>query len=149
MKAEHREAELRIEMERRLDYQKSMESARQIESLERKYVLEKERRETEKRMIAARQSEFSENLNDSPGFKKRRGSAQGGAPHFDSDSPGPRRRGSLTSLKSGSLPSYSSQLSQASLKSSSSRESKNAKAKVKRMLPKGSSHRSADDGSDL
>eukprot|EP00539_Tryblionella_compressa_P000473 CAMPEP_0178746008 /NCGR_PEP_ID=MMETSP0744-20121128/7590_1 /TAXON_ID=913974 /ORGANISM="Nitzschia punctata, Strain CCMP561" /LENGTH=676 /DNA_ID=CAMNT_0020399211 /DNA_START=402 /DNA_END=2432 /DNA_ORIENTATION=+ len=45
MKAEQREALLRNEINRRSEYQKNMESSRQIESLERNYVLEKERRE--------------------------------------------------------------------------------------------------------
>jgi len=148
MKAEHREAELRIEMERRASYQKSMESARQIESLERNYVLEKERRETEKRMIAARRSESSENLTDSPGGK-RRGSTSVVVPHIVLDGPRPKRRGSAASSRSGSRPVYVRDSSQTSFKSSSSRESRSSRRHSKRGISRDASQRSGDSVSDL
>mmetsp|Transcript_13081 Transcript_13081/g.31928 ORF Transcript_13081/g.31928 Transcript_13081/m.31928 type:complete len:758 (+) Transcript_13081:493-2766(+) len=44
MKAEERESLLRNEMDRRAEYQRSMESNRQIASLERNYLIERERR---------------------------------------------------------------------------------------------------------
>jgi hypothetical protein len=50
MKAQHREAELRIEMNRRMTYQKDMQSTRQIESLAGTYVQEKERRDQERKL---------------------------------------------------------------------------------------------------
>lgn len=50
MKAENREAELRIKVNRRAQYEKNMASTKQIQSLERNYVAERERRESEKRM---------------------------------------------------------------------------------------------------
>lgn len=52
MKAEHREAELRIEMERRLLYQTEtdLKAVEQIETVERNFALEKERREQERKL---------------------------------------------------------------------------------------------------
>ncbi len=50
MKAEHREAELRIEMERRLLYQSDMNSTTQIQSLERNYIQVKEKREYDRKV---------------------------------------------------------------------------------------------------
>jgi hypothetical protein len=147
MKAEHREAELRIEMERRASYQKSMESARQIESLERNFVMEKERRGAEKRMIAARRSESSENLTDSPGAK-RRVSGHVVVPHIVLDGPRPKRRGSTASSRSGSRPALGRELSHESFKSSSSRESRNSKRQSKRGIAD-ASQRSGDSLSDL
>eukprot|EP00934_Nitzschia_sp_Nitz4_P004317 Nitzschia sp. Nitz4//scaffold89_size161592//143487//145076//NITZ4_002400-RA/size161592-processed-gene-0.24-mRNA-1//1//CDS//3329559682//4307//frame0 len=49
MKAENREAELRIEMERRIAYEREMQTKRQLETLGRSYTLEKERQAMEKR----------------------------------------------------------------------------------------------------
>ena len=57
MKAENREADLRLEMERRVAYQKDMESSSQIASLERNYLQEKDRRESERRLRTSRSSE--------------------------------------------------------------------------------------------
>ena len=122
MKAEHREAELRIEMERRTSYQKSMESDRQIESLERNYILEKQRREAEKRMIAARRSDSCEDLEGSG--KGRRSAVI--VPHIDLDAPPERRRvqrrGSATSSRSG-RPGMGRDSSHASIKTASSNNS--------------------------
>jgi hypothetical protein len=50
MKSEQRETLLRNEMTRKLEYERNMESKQQIESLERTYVLERERRESQRRM---------------------------------------------------------------------------------------------------
>lgn len=50
MRAENREAELRIEMKRRLEYERDMQSAQQVQSLERNYIIQKERRESERRL---------------------------------------------------------------------------------------------------
>ena len=115
MKAEHREAELRIEMERRTSYQRSMESERQIESLERNYIMEKQRRETEKKMIAARRNS-NENMD-------RQGSGVI-VPHIDLDGPSrsAKRRGSAASSRSG-RPAYRRDTSYSSIKSGSSTNS--------------------------
>lgn len=51
-KAEHREAELRIEVSRREEYEKRMQSPEHIEVLERTYIQEKGRREQERKSRA-------------------------------------------------------------------------------------------------
>jgi hypothetical protein len=60
MKSEHREAELRIEVERRLTYEHDMQSKQQLQSLERNYTLEKERRESERRVKDQRRKSTTE-----------------------------------------------------------------------------------------
>ena len=55
MRAEHREAELRIKMERRVAYQTEMDSESQIASLERNYLIEKARKESSRRMRMSKQ----------------------------------------------------------------------------------------------
>jgi len=49
MKAEHREAELRIEMDRRMAYQEEMDTSSNLESFERTYLQEKEKKEEQRR----------------------------------------------------------------------------------------------------
>jgi hypothetical protein len=60
MKAEHREAELRIEIDRRKEYQERMQSPEQIETLERGYLQEKERRQQERKTKALHRQESLE-----------------------------------------------------------------------------------------
>lgn len=123
MKAQHREAELRIEMNRRMTYQKDMQSTRQLESLERTYIQEKGRREQERKLkeltlkASIKASEENASLNSSrhsrilPDRRKarRRGSASG-------SSTGSRRSGYLSQL------SFKKGGSQGDLSSSSLRE---------------------------
>jgi Ion transport protein len=51
MKAEHREILLRNEMNRRAQFQRSMESSRQIAPLERNFLMERERRDSQRRSM--------------------------------------------------------------------------------------------------
>jgi hypothetical protein len=101
MKAEDREAELRIEMERRNTYTKSMESKQQLDSLGRNYVMEKERRESERLLKAVKKQESirdtTEQLNSlvSSGKSKRRGS-EGSLTSSTTGEGRPRRKGSTT-----------------------------------------------------
>jgi hypothetical protein len=103
MKAEHREAELRIEMERRNTYTKSMESREQVDSLARNYVMEKGRRESEKRLKEVKRRESTQNTTEqlnspvSSGKAKRRGSA-GALGSFAAGEKSPRRRGARPSF---------------------------------------------------
>jgi hypothetical protein len=58
MQAEHREALLRNEVNRRSAYQKKMESTRQIVPLERNVAMERERRQQQKEMLRQRSEEM-------------------------------------------------------------------------------------------
>jgi hypothetical protein len=63
MKAEERETRLRTEINRRIEYQKTMESDRQVESLERNFVQERERRDIVRRQQQMQHQNSKEMLN--------------------------------------------------------------------------------------
>ncbi|KAL3908179.1 MAG: hypothetical protein SGARI_003184 [Bacillariaceae sp.] len=62
MKAEEREVLLRNEVNRRIEYQKNMESKTQISSLERNFVLERERRQSEREQRQQMQRQNSKEM---------------------------------------------------------------------------------------
>ena len=101
LKAEHREGQLRIEMDRRLTYQKDMDSDGQRAFLEKNYQLERSRRESMKHSTSEGSSEID-------------GSGLSSSRH--------RRRNSGRSLSGRSVSSRGSRGSRGSRRSSSARD---------------------------
>ena len=101
LKAEHREGQLRIEMDRRLAYQKDMDSDGQRAFLEKNYQLERSRRESMKHSTSEGSSEID-------------GSGLSSSRH--------RRRLSGRSLSGRSVSSRGSRGSRGSRRSSSARD---------------------------
>jgi hypothetical protein len=138
LKAEHQEAELRIEMERRLAYQKDMDSKSQIQSLEKNYRVEKMRRESERRLRMSKQGSNGDlglsgrslhSSREAPRRMKRRGSG--------ADSTGERsqRRLSASSKDSGhSKPSLLRDVSARSGASARSGSSNFSRASSRKIL---------------